>query len=75
MGGQHDQPLPGQLQLLERHAPFIRAAEGVPAGRVTHPVYAFYRIHVVMLLRQILGETTESITLPASLVVRRSSGA
>jgi AcrR family transcriptional regulator len=58
----------GQLQLLERHAPFIRAAEGVPAGRVTHPVYAFYRIHVVMLLRQILGEGTRTEYLADALL-------
>jgi AcrR family transcriptional regulator len=46
----------GLLQLLERHARFIRGSEGVPSGRYVHPVYSFYRLHVGMLLREILGE-------------------
>jgi AcrR family transcriptional regulator len=46
----------GLLQLLERHARFIRGTEGVPSGRYTHPVYSFYRLHVGMLLREILGD-------------------
>lgn len=46
----------GLLQLLERHARFILAGDKVTAGRFRHPVYAFYRLHMAMLLREILGE-------------------
>ena len=54
----------GLLQLLERHARFIREAEGLGGGlhvagrpgRYGHPVYAAYRAHVGLLLRAILGE-------------------
>jgi AcrR family transcriptional regulator len=54
----------GLLALLEGHARFIREAEGVGGlhatartGRYGHPVYAFYRTHVGLLLRDILGES------------------
>jgi AcrR family transcriptional regulator len=46
----------GLLGLLERHARFIQGSEGVPSGRYVHPVYSFYRLHVGMLMREILGE-------------------
>jgi hypothetical protein len=44
------------MKLLENHARFMRAGEGLPAGRYVHPVYSFYRMHVRLLLREILGE-------------------
>ena len=50
----------GLLQLLEVHARFILAGDNVPTGRYRHPVYAFYRMHVAMLLRGILGEGTRT---------------
>ena len=50
----------GLLQLLERHARFIRGTEGIPSGRYLHPVYSFYRLHVGMLLREILGDGTRT---------------
>jgi AcrR family transcriptional regulator len=46
----------GLLALLERHARFILAGDNVPTGRYRHPVYSFYRMHMAMLLREILGE-------------------
>jgi len=51
----------GLLALLERHARFVLAGDSVPTGRYRHPVYAFYRVHVSMLLREIRGDdaTTE----------------
>ena len=46
----------GQLELLERHARFMLVGEKAMAGRLGHPVYAFYRTHVGFLLRQIAGD-------------------
>jgi AcrR family transcriptional regulator len=46
----------GLLRLLDRHARFILAGDKVLTGRYQHPVYAFYRMHVAFLLREILGE-------------------
>ncbi|HEY7075570.1 MAG TPA: helix-turn-helix domain-containing protein [Solirubrobacteraceae bacterium] len=41
------------LEFLERHGDLILAAEFGPAGfRLAHPVYAFYRTHVTVLLRE-----------------------
>jgi AcrR family transcriptional regulator len=48
----------GILALLERHARFILAGDSLPVGRYRHPVYAFYRVHVAMLLREIRGDDT-----------------
>jgi len=47
----------GLLGLLERHARFIRQAEGgwTAGRRYSHPVYSFYRTHVGLLLREIRG--------------------
>jgi AcrR family transcriptional regulator len=56
------------LQLLERHARFIRGTEGVPSGRYLHPVYSSYRIHVAMLLREIIGEGTRTEYLVDALL-------
>lgn len=50
----------GLLLLLERHWWFIREAEGVRNLRFEHPIYAFYRMHVSMLLREILGPSTRT---------------
>jgi AcrR family transcriptional regulator len=58
----------GLLQLLVVHARFIRGTEGVPSGRYLHPVYAFYRLHVGMLLREILGEGPRTEYLVDSLL-------
>jgi AcrR family transcriptional regulator len=46
------------LEFLEGHATFVGAAEKLGGGatRYGHPVHAFYRTHLVVLLRQILGE-------------------
>jgi AcrR family transcriptional regulator len=44
------------LELLERHARFIREAEGIRAGRFVHPVYSFQRTHLRLLLGEILGD-------------------
>ena len=38
----------GQLELLERHARFMLVGEKAMAGRLGHPVYAFYRTHVAL---------------------------
>ena len=41
------------LDFLERHGDLILAAEfGVPGLRLAHPVYAFYRTHVTLLLNE-----------------------
>jgi AcrR family transcriptional regulator len=49
---------PGLLRLLEGHARFIRATEGIRAGYFGHPVYSFHRTHLGILLREIMGEGT-----------------
>jgi AcrR family transcriptional regulator len=47
----------GLLRFLDRHAIYIKASELLGGGkRYGHPVYAFYRTHVSLLLRQALGE-------------------
>jgi len=46
----------GLLELLDRHARFILVGDKVITGRYRHPVYAFYRMHVALLLREVLGE-------------------
>jgi AcrR family transcriptional regulator len=48
----------GLLRFLDRHAVYIQAGELLGGGkRYGHPVYAFYRTHVSLVLRQALGET------------------
>jgi AcrR family transcriptional regulator len=48
----------GILRFLDRHAAYIRATERLSAAkRYGHPVYAFYRTHVSLLVRQSCGET------------------
>jgi AcrR family transcriptional regulator len=46
----------GQLELLEGYARFMLVGQKALAGRLGHPVYAFYRTHVAFLLRQIAAE-------------------
>ena len=46
----------GQLALLENHARFMFFGDKMVAGRQDHPVYAFHRVHVSYLLREILGD-------------------
>jgi len=46
----------GQLALLDSHARFMWAGDKILAGRYDHPVYAFHRVHVAFLLRDILGD-------------------
>jgi AcrR family transcriptional regulator len=44
------------LDHLERHAPFVQAADRLSGGkRYLHPVYGAYRTHVGVLLRELLG--------------------
>src|SRR4051794_30798958 len=46
----------GMLNLLDHHGVLIRAAEQFgSAGRYATPVYAFYRTHLGLLMREILG--------------------
>ena len=46
------------LGFLDGHAAFIEAAETLEGvKRYAHPVYGFYRTHVGVLLRQILGDS------------------
>lgn len=44
------------LQLLERNARLLTEADGKRDARFRHPVYAFQRTHVSLLLREGLGE-------------------
>jgi AcrR family transcriptional regulator len=48
------------LELLERHARFVRSAEALLMGRYGHPVYIFQQTHVAMLLRAILGDSVRT---------------
>jgi AcrR family transcriptional regulator len=48
----------GLLRFLDRHAIYVQAGELLGGSkRYGHPVYAFYRTHVSLLLRQACGET------------------
>jgi AcrR family transcriptional regulator len=58
----------GLLALLERHARFVLAGDKVNTGRYRHPVYAFHRMHVAFLLREILGESTRTEYLVDALL-------
>lgn len=63
----------GALGLLEQTARFVRAAEGEKAGRYRHPVYAFHRTHVALLLNELLGESTRTEYLADSLLAPLSA--
>ena len=58
----------GLLGLLDGHARFILAGDKVITGRYRHPVYAFYRMHVALLLREILGPGTRTEYLVDALL-------
>ena len=58
----------GQLALLESHARFMFAGDKILAGRHDHPVYAFHRVHVALLLRQILGDDARTDYLVDALL-------
>jgi AcrR family transcriptional regulator len=58
----------GTLRLLEKNARFLRAAEGIKAGRYGHPVYSAYELHVGLLLRIVLGEGTRTDYLVGCLL-------
>jgi AcrR family transcriptional regulator len=59
----------GLVRFLDRHAAYIMATERMtPAKRYGHPVYAFYRTHVSLLLRQACGETPHHEYLVDSLL-------
>jgi AcrR family transcriptional regulator len=58
---------------LERFALHIWSAErdggaGGPASRYRHPVYAFYRTHVAVLLRELVGEATRADFFAGALI-------
>jgi AcrR family transcriptional regulator len=49
----------GLLRFLDGHAVYVQAGELMGGSkRYGHPVYAFYRTHVSLLLRQACGENT-----------------
>jgi AcrR family transcriptional regulator len=59
----------GQLGLLENHARFMLfAGDKILAGRHDHPVYAFYRVHLAVLLREILGDDARTDYLVDALL-------
>ena len=58
----------GQLALLENHARFVFAGDKILRGRHDHPVYAFHRVHLAYLLREILGDDTRTDYLVDALL-------
>ena len=58
----------GQLALLENHARFMFAGDKILAGRHDHPVYAFHRVHLAYLLREILGDDARTDYLVDALL-------
>jgi AcrR family transcriptional regulator len=58
----------GQLALLESHARFMFAGDKILGGRHDHPVYAFYRVHLAYLLREILGDDARTDYLVDALL-------
>jgi AcrR family transcriptional regulator len=65
----------GLLRLLEQNASFLRATEVDKTGRYNHPVYAFYQTHVALLLREIVGDSTQTEYLVDSLLAPLSADA
>jgi AcrR family transcriptional regulator len=65
----------GMLKLLEQTARFLRATEAEKHSRFNHPVYAFHRTHVALLLREILGEGVRTDYLVDSLLAPLSADA
>ena len=58
----------GQLALLESHARLMLAGDKILAGRHDHPVYAFYRVHLAYLMREILGDDARTDYLVDALL-------
>ncbi|HEX6695327.1 MAG TPA: helix-turn-helix domain-containing protein [Solirubrobacteraceae bacterium] len=58
----------GQLGLLESHARFMFFGDKILAGRHDHPVYAFHRVHLSYLLREILGDDARTEYLVDALL-------
>ena len=58
----------GQLALLESHARFMFVGDKMLGGRYDHPVYAFHRVHVAVLLREILGDDARTDYLVDALL-------
>lgn len=58
------------LAHLERHGRYIQAADtvGRPGQRYRHPVYAFYRTHLAVLLRELLGDSPRTDFFADSLM-------
>jgi AcrR family transcriptional regulator len=51
----------GVLHFLDGHAKYMQAAEMLGKGaRYSHPVYAFYRTHVGLLVRQAVGDRPDT---------------
>jgi AcrR family transcriptional regulator len=65
----------GVLGLLQRNVQFMRDTKGDPTNNFTHPVYAFYRTHVGILMREILGGGTRTDYLVDSLLAPLSPDA
>ena len=57
-----------QLELLENHARFMFAGDKILGGRHDHPVYAFHRVHLAYLLREILGDDARTEYLVDALL-------
>jgi AcrR family transcriptional regulator len=58
----------GHLALLENHARFMFVGDKILAGRHDHPVYAFHRVHLAYLLREILGDDARTDYLVDALL-------
>jgi AcrR family transcriptional regulator len=65
----------GVLGLLQQNVRFMRDTKGDRDNQFTHPVYAFYRTHVAILLRQILGAGVRTDYLVDSLLAPLSPDA
>jgi AcrR family transcriptional regulator len=65
----------GVLGLLQQNVQFMRDTKGERSSQFTHPVYAFYRTHVTILLREILGDGTRTDYLVDSLLAPLSPDA
>jgi AcrR family transcriptional regulator len=65
----------GLVRLLEQNSSFIRAAESEKTGGLGHPVYSAYRIHVGVLLRELLGEDADTDYIVDALLAALSTEA
>ncbi|MCW2986115.1 MAG: TetR/AcrR family transcriptional regulator [Conexibacter sp.] len=48
------------MRFMDGHVIYIKAGERLGGARYRHPVYAFYRTHVGLLLRQAIGESANT---------------